>query len=179
MRFHRGARKERRVKKRASYVSYANFCGYTEAAGQPRLLRNHASERAAPGQLFGAKCKRLYRLLTHPFVRDRCVNGSWWRPVKTLSRRRFVKKHAVTQRTDDDRLARVSSMDVNLYFLIGSPRIRFVAPYRAGYGATYELIEETIYEATPAERVIFEITSYPINKCHSLSSSFSLSFSLS
>lgn len=53
---------------------------------------------------------------------SRWVNNSLRRPVKTLSRRRFVKNMLLRNAST----TRVSSAGVNLYFLIGSPRIRFV-----------------------------------------------------
>jgi len=96
VRFHRSVRRERREKSRASYVSYANF---VDIRRRPRP-RNHASERASrAGQLFGAKCKRLYRLLIHPFVSDRCANDSG-QLRHYISRRRFVKNTLRNAPTD-------------------------------------------------------------------------------
>lgn len=118
-------------------------------------------------QLFGAKCKRLYRLLIHSFVADQCVNDSWQRPVKTLSRRRFVKKHAVTKRRWPTGSRLIDGRKFVLSYRIAPNSFRRL--YRAELRCDLRVdIEETIYEATPAERVTFEITSYPINKCHSL-----------
>lgn len=58
------------------------------------------------------------------FIPDRWVNNSSQRPVKTLFRRRFVKKK---KRKKTCYYETHRQLDVNLYFLIGSPRIRFAA----------------------------------------------------
>lgn len=131
MRFHR---KERREKKRASYISYANFACIERRS----LARSHArviTERAVALNNFlvqSANDSTDYLYIRS--VPDRCVNDSQQWPIKTLSRRYFVKK---TRRyeTHRRRSTRLASRR-RVYIFVFSYRIAtnsFHRSYHAGY----------------------------------------------